>query len=627
MKRLINFKMSMFIMIDTILINSSFITAFYFLSITPRLYYSIWNAVVIVLIHISSFYFFKLYKNLWTYASIDEFLLSIGGCVTGGVFSLIYLSFVRKDVPLSVYILGVIFNIFFIIMFRFSFRIYRRVIRIGTPNKVSFKRVIVVGAGSAGAMIINEMKNHPEMKYIPVGLIDDNKVKLGKIISGVKVVGGREKIRSIIQERQVGEIIIAMPSLMGKSRAELIKICTETGCKIKTLPAVHELISGKKTLNQIRDVDVADLLGREPIILDNEGISDYIKDKTVLITGGGGSIGSELCRQVIEFHPEQLLILDSYENNAYDIYNEINHKNKGLKVRVIIASVTDRKKMEEIFIEYRPSVIFHAAAHKHVPLMEGNPAEAIKNNVFGTLNVAMCASMVDAERFVMISTDKAVNPTNVMGASKRICEMIIQMMDATSRTEFVAVRFGNVLGSNGSVIPLFKKQIASGGPVTVTDESVTRYFMTVHEAVQLVLQAGVYAIGGEIFVLDMGKPIRIYDLACDLIKLSGLELNQDIMIEITGLRPGEKLYEELLMSEEGLLQTEHKKIYIGKPIHINVDRLNQVLSELKDLTEKRDREKLYKKIEELVPTYKRSGKDYDNTVAVDKYAKELVLTR
>ena len=603
-------RIGVLIIVDALLINLSYAVALY-LRYTwniPSQYIDgyVRNALVINGIFFVVFYFFRLYKSLWVYASIDEFLLSIGGCITANILASVYEGIMGFNIPMNIRILAGIISVLLVVGFRMSFRIYRRlIVELVSVNKTAFKKVLIIGAGSAGVMTINEMKKHPEMKYLPVGLIDDNKHKIGKSISGVKVLGSRKNIKDIVKDKAVEEIIITIPSINSEERKRLIDLCKQTHCKIKILPGIHELINEKVKLSHIRDVNVEDLLGREPIALDNEGIKEYICDKTVLVTGGGGSIGSELCRQICKFHPQQLLILDSYENNAYDLCNELSFKYKNQNIKVIIANVTDRKRLEKVFFEYKPKVVFHAAAHKHVPLMEDNPTEAIKNNVFGTLNTAECADKYEAEKFVMISTDKAVNPTNIMGASKRICEMIVQAIDRKSLTEFVAVRFGNVLGSNGSVIPLFKKQIEQGGPVTVTNKYITRYFMTIPEASQLVLQAGAFAKGGEIFVLDMGKPVKIYDLACDLIRLSGFEPHKDIKIEITGLRPGEKLYEELLLEEEGLNKTEHKKIFVGKPTFSNMEILKNSFDELRFIIENGNKEELIRKVEEVVPTYRR----------------------
>ena len=449
------------------------------------------------------------------------------------------------------------------------------------------------------------MKNNKSSEYIPIALIDDNKYKVGKTILGIKVEGTRKDIVKVCKEKEIENIIFAAPSMNEDDKKEILDICKKTDCKVQMIPSIYSVIDGKVSLSQIKDVEIEDLLGRDPIELEMKGISRYIKDKTVLVTGGGGSIGSELCRQISKFNPHRLIIFDIYENNAYDIQNELKYKYPNLNLLVLIGSVRDKKRLEQVFNTYNPNIVFLAAAHKHVPLMEDSPMEAIKNNVFGTFNVVQCADKYNSERFVLISTDKAVNPTNVMGATKRICEMIIQSYDKISKTKFVAVRFGNVLGSNGSVIPLFKKQILRGGPVTVTDKNIIRYFMTIPEASQLVLQAGAFSNGGEIFVLDMGEPVKIYDLAYDLIKLSGYEPNKDIKIEITGLRPGEKLYEELLMSEEGLINTKHKKIFIGQPTFTDINILKEKLEDLRSIIEKDDIDELISKIEEIVPTYKK----------------------
>jgi FlaA1/EpsC-like NDP-sugar epimerase len=609
-ERLKSWKIAILLMIDIVLINLSYVLSFYFrftydIPEIHRVNY-LRSAAIITFIYIICFTVFKLYESLWTYASVDEFMLSIGGCIVANIGTILYGLIFGPTLPHSISVLAGIFSVILVVGFRMSFRIYRRmIIHLSRMDKNEFKRVMVVGAGSAGTMIVSEMKRHPEMKYLPVALIDDSRHKSGMIIHGVRVIGGRRRIKEVAKEKRIEEIIIAVPSASHKDRKEIIEICKETGCKIKTIPGMDELIQGKVTLKKIRDVQVEDLLGRDQIVLDNEGISDYLQGKTVLVTGGGGSIGSELCRQIAKFKPKQLLIFDIYENNAYDLQNELRYSNPELNLRVLIASVRDRKRLEKIFIEYKPEVVFHAAAHKHVPLMEDNPSEAVKNNIFGTLNVAEFADRHGAKRFVMISTDKAVNPTNIMGASKRACEMVIQAMDKISNTEFVAVRFGNVLGSNGSVIPLFKKQIANGGPVTLTHRDITRFFMTIPEAAQLVLQASAYAEGGEIFVLDMGKPVKIYDLACDLIRLSGFEPEKDIKIQVTGLRPGEKLYEELLMAEEGLGNTKHDKIFVGRPTFSDMDVLKRTFDEMKFIIENGTKEELIRKVEELVPTYRR----------------------
>uniref|UniRef100_UPI002603FFDA polysaccharide biosynthesis protein n=1 Tax=Clostridium sp. TaxID=1506 RepID=UPI002603FFDA len=435
-------------------------------------------------------------------------------------------------------------------------------------------------------------------------LIDDNKAKIGRNILGIKILGNREKLLEIVEDKNIEVIIIALPSTDESNRKEIIDICKKTSCNIKIVPSFYEFIDENIPLKSIKNVDIEDLLGRKQIQLNNEEISNYINNKTVLVTGGGGSIGSELCRQISKFGPKKLIIFDIYENNAYDIQNELKYNYPNLDLEVLIGSVRDRNRIEDIYKTYKPNLVFHAAAHKHVPLMEDSPFEAIKNNVFGTYNVAEFASKYKVERFVLISTDKAVNPTNIMGATKRLCEMIIQSMEKISSTKYVAVRFGNVLGSNGSVIPLFKKQIENGGPVTLTHKDITRFFMTIPEAAQLVLQSGAFAKGGEIFILDMGKPVKIYDLASDLIRLSGLKLGEDIEIKVTGLRPGEKLYEELLMSEEGIKETKHKSIFIGKPIFEDIDALRKNLKDLEEVVKENNKLKLNLKMKEIVKTYK-----------------------
>ncbi|MGG7213298.1 polysaccharide biosynthesis protein [Clostridium nigeriense] len=574
------------------------------------------DCIIVSFIYLISFFIFRMYNSLWHLTGTDEFLLGVGGSVLAGCVSIIYTRFIGNVIPLNVSVLAIVLVMCFVLGIRILYRVYRRML-IYTPYKYApdQKRVMIVGAGSAGTMIINEMLSRRDLKLNPVVLIDDNPYKKRKRISGTKVQGTTEDIPRIVEEKRIDLIIIAIPSLKSEEKARLIDICKQTKCKLKIIPGIYEIISGKASVSKIKDVELEDLLGRDPIVLDNNGISDYLTGKTVLVTGGGGSIGSELCRQIAVFNPSKLIIFDIYENNAYDIQNELWAKYPNLYVKTLIGSIRDEKRLDEIFKNYNIDVIFHAAAHKHVPLMEDSPKEAIKNNVFGTLNLAKQADKHSVKKFVMISTDKAVNPTNIMGATKRLCEMIVQAMNKESKTDFVAVRFGNVLGSNGSVVPLFKRQIAEGGPVTVTHKDITRYFMLIPEASQLVLQAGAFAKGGEIFVLDMGKPVKIYDLACDLIRLSGFEPNKDIEIKFTGLRPGEKLYEELLMSEEGLGTTTHNKIYIGKPTFENMNKLQVKLNMLKELLKEDSNEKIKDMMEKVVPTYHRVDKD---EVAVDR---------
>ncbi|MBP3495955.1 MAG: polysaccharide biosynthesis protein [Clostridia bacterium] len=465
------------------------------------------------------------------------------------------------------------------------------------------KRVLIVGAGVAGTMILREIQTSDKIDYNAVGFIDNDPVKIGSYILGVKVLGPCESIAEIAKDTNTDIIIIAIPSASAQTIKEISNRCLDTKCEIKTLPGIYQLMDGQVSVSRLRNVDVNDLLGREPVKTNLKDIMDYIEDQVVLVTGGGGSIGSELSRQIAEHNPKQLIILDIYENNAYDIEQELKRKLPNLNLTTLIASVRDSIKMDDVFKKYRPDIVFHAAAHKHVPLMETSPNEAVKNNIIGTYKVVKAADKYGVKKFVQISTDKAVNPTNIMGATKRVCEMIIQAYAKKSSTCFVAVRFGNVLGSNGSVIPLFKKQIAEGGPVTVTHKDIIRYFMTIPEAVSLVLQAGANAKGGEIFVLDMGEQVKIYDLAVNLIKLSGYEPHKDIEIKITGLRPGEKLYEERLMEEEGLTKTANDRISIGKPLEIDDEKLFATLDKLYDEAYS-ESEKMKDLVKELVPTYK-----------------------
>ena len=610
------FKITTLVFIDLILIYLSYFLAFIFI-----FYYndglkeiiSIYNGhisriTIFAFIYIIVFYLFKQYKNIWTLAGNKEFFNGIIATLLSMILN-IGLSSLRYDrVPYMVSILAGIMAIITCNGARVLWRVLRRALKYGEVQKMrDIKNVLIIGAGSGGALVSSEYSKYPHLGKKVVAFIDDDKQKLGTYVNGIKVYGNRSNILEIIKDKNIDEVIIAIASIKEEILKEIIEKCKDTQVSVKIMPGVAEMIDGKFSINKIRNVDVEDLLGRETIKLDHEGISDYLEGKIVLVTGGGGSIGSELCRQISKFNPKKLIIFDIYENNAYEIQNELKRNYQNLDLITLIGSVRDKGRLKELYTKYKPQIIFHAAAHKHVPLMEHSPAEAIKTNVVGTFNVAKLASEHNVERFVLISTDKAVNPTNVMGASKRMCEMIIQSMDKASKTEFVAVRFGNVLGSNGSVIPLFKKQIANGGPVTLTHKDITRYFMTIPEAAQLVIQAGAYAKGGEIFVLDMGEPIKIYDLAENLIKLSGFEPNKDIKIEVTGLRPGEKLYEELLMNEEGLMKTKHKKIFIGKPgdfelgdISSKVDNLLKVAISGNDIL-------LKERLKEYVPTYKESN--------------------
>lgn len=473
-------------------------------------------------------------------------------------------------------------------------------------EKKKISNLLIIGAGMGAREIVIAVKNSMRNKYNIVGIIDDDMSKLNHYILGVKVLGTRYDIPKVVSENDVDIIFFAINKIDPASRKKIIEICQETGVKTRVLPTTEEVIDKQGAINSLRDIEIEDLLGRDAIHLDNKNIHSLIKNKVVLVTGGGGSIGSELCRQIIKYEPKRLVILDIYENNLYDIEVELKSAYPKASIDAVVASVRDKDRLEEVFKEYKPEIVFHVAAHKHVPLMENNPLEAIKNNVFGTYNVVNCADEFEVEKFILISTDKAVNPTNIMGATKRVCEMIVQAKNKVSKTEYAAVRFGNVLGSNGSVIPLFKKQIAKGGPVTVTHKDITRFFMTIPEAVQLILQAVTYAKGGEIFVLDMGEPVKIYDLAVNVIKLLGYEPNVDIPIQITGLRPGEKLYEEILMSEEGLTATKHEKIFVTEPMHLKMEELQEKLDKLETLEydENYSREHVKETLKSVVPTFK-----------------------
>ncbi|MBN9647131.1 polysaccharide biosynthesis protein [Terrisporobacter glycolicus] len=556
-----------------------------------------------MILHICVFALAGCYSSLWRYAGAEEVLSIV-------VASLVYVipcALLHRMAGYDYTPLFYIVNTIFIIASTGGFRLaYRTGRKLGKINyaKCDVSNVLLVGAGTAGHMVINEIKDNPQMKKRVVGILDDDKNKIGRKIHNTKILGTTDDVAKIVEEEHVDEIIIAMANITKEDKKRIIEKCQKTKCKLKTLPGIYEIIDDKVDIKKIRDVDIEDLLGRESIKTNLKEVSDYVQGRVVLVTGGGGSIGSELCRQIATFKPKHLIIVDNYENNAYSIQQELTRKyGKDLNLSTIIASVREEVRIESIFKEYKPEVVFHAAAHKHVPLMEKSPSEAIKNNIFGTMKVAMLADKYKVRKFVLISTDKAVNPTNIMGATKRAAEMIIQTFNEKSKTEYVAVRFGNVLGSNGSVIPLFKKQIEEGGPVTITHPDIIRYFMTIPEAVGLVIQAGAMANGGEIFILDMGEPVKILDLAKNLIKLSGFEPGEDISIEFTGLRPGEKLYEELLMSEEGITSTENKKIFIGKPIDINTESIIKSLDVLKKIIEKEDIELIDSIMRQLVDTY------------------------
>ncbi len=548
---------------------------------------------------------FRLYSSLWSYAGGMEMMYLVSACIIETIVNMILILLSHPEtgypVPRSYFAFYGMFLFGLIFFCRYSYRALRAVRNMLRDAEYT-RNVLIIGAGESGNTLIKEIKNSRYLKKRVIGVIDDNRSKVGGYIHGVKIVGNRDDIIEKCQELHVHEIIVAMPSASPKQMKQILDICKETGCELKRLPGIYQLVNGDVSISSLKEVDVNDLLGREPVEVDLDSIMDYVSGKTVMVTGGGGSIGSELCRQIAGHNPKMLVIVDIYENSTYDIQNELRAKYPELKLNVLIASVRNTNRMNAIFESCRPDIIYHAAAHKHVPLMEDSPNEAIKNNVLGTWKMVQAADFYQVKRFVMISTDKAVNPTNIMGASKRICEMIIQTYNKRSNTEYVAVRFGNVLGSNGSVIPLFKKQIERGGPVTVTHPDIIRYFMTIPEAVSLVLQAGAYAKGGEIFILDMGEPVKIVDLAKNLILLSGHKPGEDIQIEFTGLRPGEKLYEEMLMDEEGLLDTANRRIHIGKPIEMDDDWFLDQLEKLSKyvVTEPDD---IRTWVQRIVPTY------------------------
>ncbi|MBQ7901047.1 MAG: polysaccharide biosynthesis protein, partial [Clostridia bacterium] len=565
-----------------------------------------WFFLFVVLVYVAMLFLSKSYRTIWIHAAMSDYLKTFISCIASGIVcaagavvmksSYFYIKFSLVSMMLATLLI-----IGSRIAVKYGYMIVKQYVN--SKNNRGKRNVLIIGAGSAAAVLLNDIKVNEKFNYNVVGLIDDDEKKINSYLNGVKVLGGRNDIVRVCEEYNVREIIVAIATIPAKEKQKILQICASTKCKVKTMPSIDEIIEIGAS-SQIRPVKIEDLLARDPVVLDDDGIKDIIQGKTIMVTGGGGSIGSELCRQLVKYKPEVLVIVDIYENNAYDLQNELISDYPNQKLEVLIASVRDKERLNIIFEEYHPDVVFHAAAHKHVPLMEYSPGEAIKNNVFGTYNVARCADEYGVSKFVMISTDKAVNPTNVMGATKRMCEFIVQAMQKVSKTQFVSVRFGNVLGSNGSVIPLFKRQIEKGGPVTVTHKDITRFFMTIPEAAQLVIQASCYAQGGEIFVLDMGEPVKIYNLAENIIRLSGYEPGKDMEIVVTGLRPGEKLYEELLMSEEGLGKTTHSKIFIGKQLDINMESLNAKLQLLKEAVETNDADNIVSALMEAVPTYK-----------------------
>ena len=593
--------------VDFIISTLSFVITMYLLrmqihtyTLIPILIYAAVNELCLLK--------FRCYDSLWKCGGEKEVASIFTACFCAIIPAAVIIRLIRFKMSLVFYIVNALMIIVAMTSVRIAYRTMRRVVMQLKlmENAQNGSRVLIVGAGQAGNMIITELFRNTNLKKLPVAVVDDDINKIGKFVYGVPVLGTTNEIEQIVKEHNIDEIIICIAKINPKRKREIIEICKNTKTKIKTIPGIYEIIDGKVNVSKIRDVQIEDLLGREPIEMNPSDMKEILEGRVVMVTGGGGSIGSELCRQIATYNPKKLLIVDIYENNAYDIQQELLRKHKDLNLKVLIASVRDEDKMEKIFETYRPEIVFHAAAHKHVPLMEDSPCEAIKNNVFGTQNVVDLSDKYGVRKFVLISTDKAVNPTNIMGATKRCCEMIIQTKNKQSVTDFVAVRFGNVLGSNGSVVPLFKKQIAAGGPVTVSHEEVTRFFMTIPEAVSLVLQASSMAQGGEIFVLDMGEPVKIIDLAKNLIRLSGYEPNVDIAIEITGLRPGEKLYEEVLMDEEGLRRTGNDKIRVGKPIEIDEKEFVKELGILRKVAYGNQDEKVDLIMKSIVPTYVRN---------------------
>lgn len=572
----------------------------------PREYLDRYESILpfTILLTLAFFVLWKLYKSVWRYASATELLNIVFATVCAAAAQIILCLATDQPMPRSYYVLYWFFLFGITCTIRFSYRILRLVNskRKEVTGRKGQINVLLIGAGAAANAIIKEIESSAYLNLRVKCIVDDNPGCHGKFMRGIPIVGDRDKISDAVGEYNIDEIIFAIPSADTQTKKEILDICKETGCRLRTLPGMYQLINGDVSVAKLKEVEIEDLLGREPIKINTEEVLNSLKGKVVMVTGGGGSIGSELCRQIAGHEPKQLIIVDIYENNAYEIQQELIRKYPELDLVVLIASVRNTARMDSIFECYRPNIVYHAAAHKHVPLMETSPNEAIKNNVMGTYKTAQAADRYGVEKFVLISTDKAVNPTNIMGASKRICEMVVQMMNRKSATNFVAVRFGNVLGSNGSVIPLFKKQIAEGGPVTVTHPDIIRYFMTIPEAVSLVLQAGAYARGGEIFVLDMGEPVKIVDLAENLIKLSGYRVGEEIEIKFTGLRPGEKMYEELLMNEEGMKTTANKRIFIGKPIEFEMEEFEGQLAELCREAEA-ETEDIRSYVQRIVPTY------------------------
>ena len=576
-------------------------------SAVPREYLEgyLWSMPYWVIVTGVVFYAFRLYHSIWYYVGLEELRSLIEAYIVLLVLYGAGMLFMHLHMPRSYYFMGYVLSMILTGGSRISYRLLSSWLRRGSERdarKEAADRVMVIGGGAAGQAVIREMMTSSHLNTKVCCVIDDNPNKKGRTLEGIPIVGGRDDILEKVREYGITRIVYAIPATTGANRKAILNICKDAGCRMQTVPGVYQILNGEVSMTKLRDVEITDLLGRAQVEVNNDEILRVLKDKVVMVTGGGGSIGSELCRQIAGSGPRTLIIFDIYENNAYEIQQELKRKHPELHLVTLIGSVRNTNRVNAVMEKYHPEIVFHAAAHKHVPLMEDSPNEAIKNNVEGTYKVAKAAARFGVKKFVLISTDKAVNPTNIMGASKRLCEMVVQMMNRQSDTDFVAVRFGNVLGSNGSVIPLFKKQIAEGGPVTVTDKRIIRYFMTIPEAVSLVLQAAYYARGGEIFILDMGEPVRIDDLARNLIRLSGYVPDEDIPIVYTGLRPGEKLYEELLMDEEGMTETENKLIYIGKPIEMDDEDFKQKL-QLLDNASRMESDEIKEIVAQIVPTY------------------------
>ena len=596
-------------------LNYSWVPQEYLHSIRSYMLINIVTTIVI-------FFILNLYNSVWSFAGLRELTMIGVGCFLSTICQAFGMQILVLPVPRSFHVFYFFLMISTTILTRFSYRIFSVLKNGFRKQEGHIYHTLVIGAGEAGSMIIHELKYSAHLNSKVVGVIDDNPHKKGKLIHGVRILGGRECIIEATKKYDVDEIILAIPSASARTTRQILEICNQTTCKLKILPGMYQLITEDVSVSKLRDVSIEDLLGRDPIQVDLESVRGYVEGKCVMVTGGGGSIGSELCRQIARYNPKRLIIFDIYENNAYDIQQELKIDYPQLKLTVLIGSVRNTSRIEWVMDKYRPDVVYHAAAHKHVPLMEDSPNEAIKNNVFGTYKTARAADKFGVKRFVLISTDKAVNPTNIMGASKRMCEMIIQTFNRYSKTEYVAVRFGNVLGSNGSVIPLFKRQMAAGGPLTVTHPDIIRYFMTIPEAVSLVLQAGAFAKGGEIFVLDMGEPVKIADLAKNLIRLSGYTLGVDMDIKYTGLRPGEKLYEELLVKEEGIQKTDNNLIYIGKPLEFDEVHFLSGLKKLEEAT-MIESPNVKQLVSQIVPTYHIRQEDIERDANVNKELREL----